>query len=200
MLGEEDQSHGESEILFRLARHQSHGEIQSAAHAAQCAVVSGRAMGLVLWPGLLVVRVRRALVSRLARLGLPAANGLVVRQWLSAAGSAWPMAKRQSGADGTLAIDIDTAAAKAVHPDEDHEYQITAEVVDPSRRTIVGSGSVLVARKPFQVTAWVDRGYYHVGGDQVEAEASPPVRSTANQSPAMGISFCMRCITTSRAS
>ncbi len=72
------------------------------------------------------------------------------------------------GPDGTLVVDIDTAAAKAVHPDEDHEYQITAEVVDPSRRTIVGAGSVLVARKPFQVTAWVDRGYYRAG-DQVEA-------------------------------
>jgi uncharacterized protein YfaS (alpha-2-macroglobulin family) len=36
-------------------------------------------------------------------------------------------------------------------------------VVDQSRRTIVGSGNVLVARKPFTVTAWVDRGYYRVG-------------------------------------
>ena len=72
------------------------------------------------------------------------------------------------GPDGTLSVDIDTAAAKAIHPDEDHQYQITAEVVDPSRRTIVGVGSVMVARKPFQVTAWVDRGYYRVG-DQIEA-------------------------------
>ena len=36
-------------------------------------------------------------------------------------------------------------------------------MVDASRRTIVGSGSVLVARKPFSVHAWVDRGYYRVG-------------------------------------
>ncbi|MFW5857882.1 MAG: alpha-2-macroglobulin family protein, partial [Planctomycetota bacterium] len=41
-------------------------------------------------------------------------------------------------------------------------------VTDQSRRTIVGAGKVLVAREPFQVTAWVDRGYYRVG-DTVEA-------------------------------
>ena len=33
-------------------------------------------------------------------------------------------------------------------------------MVDQSRRTIVGTGTVLVARKPFTVYAWVDRGYY----------------------------------------
>ena len=53
--------------------------------------------------------------------------------------------------------------AKEVHPDQDHSYSITAEVVDESRRTIVGSGNVLVARKPFKVHAWLDRGYYRVG-------------------------------------
>ena len=73
------------------------------------------------------------------------------------------------GADGTLSVDIDTALAKAVHPDQDQRYEITAEVVDASRRTIVGTGTVLVARKPFQVTAWVDRGYYHTG-DAIEAQ------------------------------
>ncbi|HKD35479.1 MAG TPA: alpha-2-macroglobulin, partial [Pirellulales bacterium] len=67
------------------------------------------------------------------------------------------------GADGTVSVDIDTAAAKAVHPDQDHSYQITAEVTDDSRRTIVGTGNVLVARKPFQVIVWVDRGYYRAG-------------------------------------
>ncbi len=67
------------------------------------------------------------------------------------------------GADGTVKVEIDTAVAKAIHGDEDHNYTITAEVVDASRRTIVGSGSVLVARKPFAVHAWVDRGYYRIG-------------------------------------
>ena len=67
------------------------------------------------------------------------------------------------GADGTVAVDIDTSIAKALHPDDDHRYSIEAEVVDQSRRTITGSGDVLVARKPFEVTAWVNRGYYRVG-------------------------------------
>ncbi len=67
------------------------------------------------------------------------------------------------GADGTVKVEIDTAVAKAIHPDQDHSYSITAEVVDQSRRTIVGAGTVLVARKPFSVHSWVDRGYYRVG-------------------------------------
>jgi alpha-2-macroglobulin len=67
------------------------------------------------------------------------------------------------GADGTLKVPIDTALAKTLHGDSDHRYAITAEVVDQSRRTIVGSGEVLVARKPFQIFSWSDRGYYQVG-------------------------------------
>ncbi len=72
------------------------------------------------------------------------------------------------GADGTVQIEIDTSAAKQVHGDEDHSYSITAEVVDESRRTIVGTGTVLVSRTPFRVFAWVDRGHYKVG-DEVQA-------------------------------
>lgn len=65
--------------------------------------------------------------------------------------------------DGKIAIEIDTALAKAMHGDTDHRYEITVEVTDQSRRTIVGTGSVLVARQPFKVYTWVDRGYYTVG-------------------------------------
>jgi uncharacterized protein YfaS (alpha-2-macroglobulin family) len=72
------------------------------------------------------------------------------------------------GKDGTLKIDIDTSPAKAALGDQDHRYEITAEVTDQSRRTIVGTGSVLAARKPFKVFAWVDRGYYRTG-DTVRA-------------------------------
>src|SRR5205807_2534379 len=75
------------------------------------------------------------------------------------------------GHDGTLPIEIDTAVAKLIHPDEDHQYDITAEIVDQSRRTIVGAGKVLVARKPFKVFAWVDRGHYRVG-DTIRADFS----------------------------
>lgn len=67
------------------------------------------------------------------------------------------------GADGTVKVEIDTMPAKQVHGDEDHSYSITAEVVDESRRTIVGTGNVLVSRTPFRVFAWVDRGHYKVG-------------------------------------
>jgi len=67
------------------------------------------------------------------------------------------------GEDGTVAIEIDTALAKQLHGDEDHRYSITAEVVDRSRRTIVGKGQVLVARAPFKVFAWTNRGHYRTG-------------------------------------
>lgn len=67
------------------------------------------------------------------------------------------------GPDGTVQVVIDTALAKEMHGDSDHRYEITAEVVDQSRRTIVGTGEVLVAREPFQVFAWVDRGHYRTG-------------------------------------
>mgnify|MGYP003755221747 CR=1 FL=1 len=75
------------------------------------------------------------------------------------------------GPDGTVKVEIDTAVVKAIHPDQDHSYSITAEVVDQSRRTIVGTGKVLVARKPFTVYAWVDRGYFRVG-DTIRAHFS----------------------------
>jgi hypothetical protein len=73
------------------------------------------------------------------------------------------------GADGTVKVEIDTAVAKAVHGDTDHKYEITAEVTDQSRRTIVGQGDMLVARKPFKVYAWVDRGHYQTG-DAIESD------------------------------
>lgn len=67
------------------------------------------------------------------------------------------------GADGTVAVEIDTALAKAVMGDIDHRYEITAEVTDQSRRTITGTGTVLVARRPFKTYVWVDRGHFRVG-------------------------------------
>ena len=59
-----------------------------------------------------------------------------------------------------------------MHGDQDHSTRSRAEVVDESRRTIVGTGDVLVARKPFQVFAWVDRGYYRAG-DTIKASSTP---------------------------
>ncbi|MCH2210264.1 MAG: MG2 domain-containing protein [Fuerstiella sp.] len=67
------------------------------------------------------------------------------------------------GADGTLAVKIDTESARQHHSDSDHLYRITAEVMDQSRRTIFAEGDVLVARKPFKVFVWTDRGHYQTG-------------------------------------
>ncbi|QOV92365.1 alpha-2-macroglobulin [Humisphaera borealis] len=66
----------------------------------------------------------------------------------------------QISQDGTVKVEIDTAPAKELHGYTDHKYEITAEVVDESRRTIVGTGSVSVARKPFKVYAWVNNGFF----------------------------------------
>lgn len=87
------------------------------------------------------------------------------------------------GTDGKIEIKIDTALAKAIHGDQDHKYEITAEVVDESRRTIVGKGTVLVSRKPYQVFAWMNRGYYQVGDTMIasfkaQTLASKPVVGT----------------------
>jgi len=70
--------------------------------------------------------------------------------------------------DGTVRVTIDTGLAKLIHGDSDHRYTIQAEVRDLSRRAITARGEVLVARQPFKVYAWVDRGHYRVG-DTVKA-------------------------------
>ncbi|HEX6984299.1 MAG TPA: MG2 domain-containing protein, partial [Planctomycetaceae bacterium] len=67
------------------------------------------------------------------------------------------------GEDGAVEVTIDTAVAKEVFGDSDHRYEITAEVTDASRRTITGTGGVFAPREPFQVFAWVDRGFYRAG-------------------------------------
>jgi uncharacterized protein YfaS (alpha-2-macroglobulin family) len=88
----------------------------------------------------------------------------------------------QIGPDGTVNISIDTALAKMIYGASDHRYTITAEVRDRSRRTIVGQGNVLVARKPFKVYAWLDSGHYRVG-DTVKARFKA---QTLDQNPVAG--------------
>src|SRR5262245_5692795 len=90
--------------------------------------------------------------------------------------------EREIGPDGTIEVEIDTQLAKELHGDSDHKYSITAEVRDESRRTIVGQGNVLVARKPFKVFTWLDRGYYRTG-DVVEANFSA---QTLDRKPVQG--------------
>jgi uncharacterized protein YfaS (alpha-2-macroglobulin family) len=86
------------------------------------------------------------------------------------------------GPEGSVKIEIDTELAKLIHGDRDHRYTISAEVRDQSRRTIVGQGELLVARNPFKVYAWVDRGYYRVGET---VQASFKVQ-TLDQKPIQG--------------
>ena len=121
------------------------------------------AVGLALRPRLLVVLVRLHLVSRLARVGLRAARAVVVLASHAARRRSSPSAKRRSAPTARSRSRSTRRSPWRSHPDQDHRYSIQAEVVDQSRRTIVGSGEVLVAREPFHVFAWVDRGYYRVG-------------------------------------
>jgi alpha-2-macroglobulin len=79
--------------------------------------------------------------------------------------------EQEIGPEGIVEVEIDTQLAKEIHGDTDHEYTITAEVRDESRRTIVGTGKVLVARKAFKVYTWLDRGYYRAG-DVMQASFS----------------------------
>lgn len=83
---------------------------------------------------------------------------------------------------GVLDVRIDTALAKQLYGDQDHRYQITAEVTDASRRTITGSSDIIVTREPFKVFAWVDKGYYLLG-NQVTADFKA---HTAQQTPVQG--------------
>lgn len=75
------------------------------------------------------------------------------------------------GPDGTATIEVDTATAKAFHGDLDARYTIEARVVDASRREERGTGSVIAARKPFEIVVWTDRGYTRAG-EAVEASVS----------------------------
>ncbi|MEO5913662.1 MAG: MG2 domain-containing protein [Luteolibacter sp.] len=75
------------------------------------------------------------------------------------------------GPDGTAKIEIDTAPAKQTQGDMDSKYTIEARVVDASRREERGTGSVIAARKPFEVIVWTDRGYTRAG-ESVEATVS----------------------------
>ncbi|MDR2344630.1 MAG: alpha-2-macroglobulin [Planctomycetaceae bacterium] len=65
------------------------------------------------------------------------------------------------GEDGTVKFEIDSSNTKLSFPNNNHKYTITAEVIDNSRRTITGKGTVLVSYEPFKIYAYTDRGYYN---------------------------------------
>lgn len=69
--------------------------------------------------------------------------------------------------EGKLIVTFDTKSALETFGNQDHRYDISAEITDSSRRVITGSGSVIAARKPFAVTLWLDRGFYQAGNDAV---------------------------------
>lgn len=73
--------------------------------------------------------------------------------------------------DGTAKVEIDTSLAKATHGDMDSKFTIEARVVDASRREERATGSVIAARKAFEVIVWTDRGYA-TAGEQIEATIS----------------------------
>jgi uncharacterized protein YfaS (alpha-2-macroglobulin family) len=75
------------------------------------------------------------------------------------------------GEDGTAKIEIDTSTAKEIHGDMDARYTIEARVTDASRREERGTGSVIAARKPFEVVVWTNRGHAK-SGDETEATIS----------------------------
>lgn len=75
------------------------------------------------------------------------------------------------GSDGTVKVEVDTATALETHGDLDMRYTIEARVVDASRREERGNGSVIAARKPFEVVVWTDRGFTRPG-EEVEAKVS----------------------------
>ena len=123
------------------------------------------------------------MVSWLAQLGLSAAHadlvGLPIRNRRR---KSLPSEKCRSAPTEPSTSKSIRRLAKLVHPDEDQQYTITAEIVDASRRTIVGEGKVLVARKAFKVYAWLDRGYYRIG-DEIHAEFQA---QTLDQKPVGG--------------
>lgn len=66
-------------------------------------------------------------------------------------------------AEGSLAFEIDTAAALRDFGDSDQKYLVEAEVTDASRRTINGEGEVLATKNQFHLHVDTDRGYYEAG-------------------------------------
>ena len=66
-------------------------------------------------------------------------------------------------ANGEALVNIDSSLVKELYGDRDHRYEITAEVTDLSRRSIVGKGTVLVGRRPYLLRCWTQGGYYDVG-------------------------------------
>jgi uncharacterized protein YfaS (alpha-2-macroglobulin family) len=92
------------------------------------------------------------------------------------------------GEDGTAKVDIDTSSAREIHGDMDAKYTIEARVVDASRREERGTGSVIAARRPFEVVVWTNRGHARAG-DDIEATVAA---STLAGKPVVGASGTLK--------
>jgi len=86
------------------------------------------------------------------------------------------------GPSGTVEVEIGTALAKVMYPKQDQRYRIVAAVADASHRTVMGSGTLMVARRSLYVSVRTARGYYRAGDTIV---ASCFVRSLAGK-PVVG--------------
>ena len=184
--GRKDHRHDQGQVLLRLAGHQGQGEVQGPAHQLHAAAGIRSAAGTG-------STARATGGSPTTTPGIPA-GAIGAAGGRSRLVAAFAASRRKSSPKREVAdrrrrhgrrSRSTRPLAKAIHPDQDHSYEITAEVVDESRRTIVGTGKVLVARKPFKVFAWVDRGYYRVGRRD-RRPISPPARSTASRSQGKG--------------
>lgn len=81
--------------------------------------------------------------------------------------------------NGVLLVEWSTMKAKNEMPNQDHEYEVRAQVTDASRRTVEGSGAVRVTRTQMFATLSTKRGFY-TAGDHVEIELNT---QNANNSP-----------------
>ena len=70
---------------------------------------------------------------------------------------------------GQLTIELDTTAEGRSPEARCYNYTVEAEVTDPSRRTITGTGEVRATRQQFFAFLDLDRGFYQAG-DHVKVE------------------------------
>ena len=101
------------------------------------------------------------------------------------------------GPDGTVKVEVDSAPAKEVHGDMDARYTVEARVVDASRREERGRGSVIAARRPFEVVLWMDRGHVKAG-DRVVATVSAATLAGKPVADAEGELVLYRLITNAK--
>ena len=85
-----------------------------------------------------------------------------------------PRTRCRSAPTARVKVEIDTAAGQGAAPRPGPQVR-RSPPRSPTSRAAPSSarGDVLVARKPFQVFTWVDRGHYRAG-DTIEAELPRP--------------------------